>query len=200
MTTWIPYPTVLTGQVVELQPLETIHFPALIALAADARIWAHYVYDASVPGKMESLLTQALAEREKGTQFPFVIINKTSRQIIGSTRLMEIQPAHRKLEIGTTWMHPEVWGSAVNLDAKLLLLTFCFETLKTLRVQFRTDVLNLRSRKAIEKIGGVFEGIIRNDLLRENNTNRDSALYSMVVSEWLDQKQTLGDLLMGKLK
>ena len=200
MTTWIPYPTVLTGQVVELQPLETTHFPALIALAADARIWAHYVYDASVPGKMESLLTQALAERDKGSQFPFVIINKTSRQIIGSTRLMEIQPAHRKLEIGTTWMHPEVWGSAVNLDAKLLLLTFCFETLKTLRVQFRTDVLNLRSRKAIEKIGGVFEGIIRNDLLRENNTNRDSALYSMVVSEWLDQKQTLGDLLMGKLK
>lgn len=199
MTTWIPYPTVLTGQVVELQPLETRHFPALIALAADARIWAHYVYDASVPGKMESLLTQALAERDKGSQFPFVIINKTSRQIIGSTRLMEIQPAHRKLEIGTTWMHPEVWGSAVNLDAKLLLLTFCFETLKTLRVQFRTDVLNLRSRKAIEKIGGVFEGIIRNDLLRENNTNRDSALYSMVASEWQVQKQILGDLLTGKL-
>ena len=199
MTTWIPYPTVLTGQVVELQPLETTHFPALIALAADARIWAHYVYDASVPGKMESLLTQALAERDKGSQFPFVIINKTSRQIIGSTRLVEIQPAHRKLEIGTTWMHPEVWGSAVNLDAKLLLLTFCFETLQTLRVQFRTDVLNLRSRKAIEKIGGVFEGIIRNDLLRENNTNRDSALYSMVASEWLVQKQTLGDLLTEKL-
>ena len=98
-------------------------------------------------------------ERGNGTQFPFIIFHKLENRIIGSTRFLDIQEKHLKLEIGWTWLDPNYWGTAINLECKLLLLTFCFETLKTTRVQFKTDENNLRSRKAIEKIGGQFEGI-----------------------------------------
>ena len=111
---------------------------------------------------------------------------------------MDIQFKHRKLEIGTTWVQPEYWGTEVNLECKLLLLTFCFETMQTIRVQLKTDENNARSRKAIEKIGGQFEGILRNDMLRDNNTRRNSACYSIIEQEWGEKKITLTSLLQNK--
>ncbi len=104
---------------------------------------------------------------------------------------MDIQPNHKKLEIGWTWLHPDYWGTEVNLECKLLLLTYCFEELKTYRVQFKTDENNIRSRKAIEKIGGKFEGILRHDMIRDNGTKRNSAYFSIIDSEWGDVKRAL---------
>ena len=112
---------------------------------------------------------------------------------------MDIQPKHKKLEIGTTWLHPDYWGTAVNLECKLLLLTYCFESLATVRVHLKTDEKNLRSRKAIEEIGGQFEGILRNDMLRDNNTRRNSAYYSITDVEWPDKKIKLTELYYSKL-
>ncbi len=111
---------------------------------------------------------------------------------------MDIQPVHKKLEIGSTWVHPNFWGSAVNLECKFLLLTYAFEKLHTKRVQFKTDENNVRSRKAIEKIGGQFEGILRNDMLRDNNTLRNSAVYSIIEGEWEENKMKLTRLLQNK--
>lgn len=184
MSHWLTGPATLTGKIVSLISLEETHFSSLDALAKDSRIWTHYVYNASEAGKFRSIMDSAFVERDKGSQFPFAILHHASNKLIGSTRLMDMQPKHRKLEIGTTWMHPDYWGTPVNLECKLLLLTLCFEVLKTSRVQLKTDENNVRSRKAIEKIGGKFEGIIRNDMVRDNNTLRNSALYSITDDEW----------------
>jgi RimJ/RimL family protein N-acetyltransferase len=185
-------PTTLNGKFVDLISLSKEHFSSLRLLAREKRIWEHYIYDGSDPTKFDEILESALVEREKGSQFPFVILHKGDNRIIGSTRFLDIQFKHRKLEIGTTWIHPEYWGTEVNLECKLLLLTFCFEVLQALRVQLKTDENNERSRKAIVKIGGEFEG------MRENNTRRNSACYSIVAQEWNEKKERLTLLMQGK--
>lgn len=198
MNNWITTPTTLNGKFVDLISLSKEHFSSLRSLASDKRIWEHYVYNGSDPAKFDEILESALVERDTGSQFPFVILHKDDNRIIGSTRFLDIQFKHRKLEIGTTWIHPEYWGTEVNLECKLLLLTFCFEVLRTQRVQLKTDENNERSRKAIVKIGGEFEGILRNDMLRENNTRRNSACYSIVAQEWNEKKVLLTLLLQDK--
>jgi RimJ/RimL family protein N-acetyltransferase len=198
MTNWIKYPTILTGQSVDLIPLDKEHFAALEALAKDKRIWEFYVFDGSNSDRFLGILTDALNEREKGTQFPFVIFHKPGNKIIGSTRFLDIQSSHKKLEIGSTWLHPDYWATKVNLECKLLLLIYCFENLQAQRVQLKTDENNLRSRKAIEKIGGQFEGILRNDMLRDNKTKRNSAYYSIIDEEWNDKKLKLMELYNSK--
>ncbi|MCW3091733.1 MAG: acetyltransferase [Ferruginibacter sp.] len=198
MTNWIPFPTQLTGETVNLVPLEKEHFAQLETLAKDKRIWEFYAYDGSNPAIFQNIFTTALLEREKGTQFPFVIFHQPENRMIGSTRFLDIQSNHKKLEIGSTWLHPGYWATAVNLECKLLLLTYCFETLHAVRVQLKTDENNTRSRKAIEKIGGQFEGILRNDMIRDNNTRRNSAYYSIIEEEWKDKKSALEKLCQAK--
>lgn len=191
MNKWIRNRLTLTGQVVELRSFEEAHLPALAELARDKRIWEFYAYDPSDTDKFNTVFRSAMSDLEKGTQFPFSIFHKEEQRIIGSTRFMDIQPNHKKLEIGTTWLHPDFWGTAVNFECKLLLLTYCFETLGTFRVQLKTDENNVRSRKAIEKIGGRFEGILRNDMVRENGTHRHSAYYSVIDTDWKEAKEML---------
>jgi RimJ/RimL family protein N-acetyltransferase len=191
MDNWIKHPTTLTGENVALVSLDKAHLGELEQLAKDERIWKFYPLDGSDSTKFISAFSIALAERKKGSQFPFVIFHKRANRIIGSTRYLDIQPAHRKLEIGWTWLHPEYWGTGLNTECKLLLLTHCFESLRASRVQLKTDENNLRSRSAIQKIGGQFEGILRNDMIRDNNTKRHSAYYSLIEEEWPDTKLKL---------
>ncbi len=200
MTRWIIYPLTLTGEIVDLISLERHHFPVLELLAKDKRIWEHYVYDGGNSIRLRETLEMGVIEQQNGSQAPLVIVEKSSNKIIGSTRLMDIHQNHKKLEIGTTWIHPDYWGTVINLECKLLLLTFCFEKLGALRVQLKTDENNIRSRKAIEKIGGNFEGILRNDMLRDNNTNRNSAYYSIISREWPVKKEKLMALYADKLR
>ncbi|PWT70709.1 MAG: N-acetyltransferase [Bacteroidetes bacterium] len=181
---WLDSEIILTGEVVQIVPLYEAHFLSLKSLAADKRIWQHYVFDGSDPARFSKVLDSAMEEKAKGTQYPFTVVLRDSGEVVGSTRLMNIQPDQRKVEIGFTWFGSDFWGSVVNIEAKLLLLTYCFERLLTVRVQFRTDENNIRSRKAIEKIGGKFEGIIRNDMIRDNGTMRNSACYSIIDEEW----------------
>jgi RimJ/RimL family protein N-acetyltransferase len=195
---WINIKTHLEGESVNLIPLEKKHFPELINIASDKKIWEFYISDYSDEGKITEELEKALIEKEKGTQFPFVIKYKLRDKIIGSTRFLDINAEHRKLEIGWTWMKPDYWATEINPECKLLLLTFCFEKLNTLRVQFKTDERNLRSSKAIEKIGGMFEGILRNDMIRENGTMRNSALYSIISGEWNKLKPKLTESFLKK--
>ena len=102
-------------------PMEREHFPVLIALAGDRRIWEHYVYDGSDPARMREILDDALVQMESGTQYPFVIFHKGHNKIIGSTRLLDLQPKHKKLEIGSTWLHPEYWSTSVNVESKKII-------------------------------------------------------------------------------
>jgi RimJ/RimL family protein N-acetyltransferase len=164
-------------------------------MASDPRIWEFYSFDGSRPGKITKVLQSALAEKEKGNQYPFSIFHKNEQRLIGSTRFMDIHSEHRKLEIGGTWLHPAYWKSAVNPECKLLLLSYAFETLKAVRVQLKTAEENIRSQRAIEKIGGIREGLLRNDMIRENNTNRNSVYFSIIESEWNTAKINLQELV-----
>ena len=188
---WISGPVTLQSDRVKLEPLDPGHFDALRAIAANKRIWEFYPVDYSDANNITDALTKALEEKHKGTQYPFVIIDRQQDKLIGSTRLLDIQPAHRKLEIGWTWLHPEHWATGLNNVCKLLLLQYCFETLRTVRVQLKTDENNMRSRTAIQKIGAQFEGILRHDMIRGDGTMRNSAYFSIIDVEWEDVKRRL---------
>lgn len=195
---WIAANTILVEQDIELIPLEESHFDELKLLAQDQRIWEFTSVNMDTDQKRHDYLSKALLERQKGTQFPFVIVHKTDQKLIGSTRLMELNPIHKTAEIGWTWLIPEYWATAVNFMCKLALLRFCFEELQTIRVQLKADSRNLRSRKAIEKIGGQFEGILRNHSVRDDGTLRDSAYYSLIHTEWETAKNKLQHLIQNK--
>ena len=192
---WIKHPVLLKGLQITLVPLAESHIAELIELAQDKRIWQHYAMDGSDADKLKTSLENGLAEREAGTQYPFIIQLNATNKIIGSTRFLDLQREHQKLEIGWTWLHPDYWGTNINTECKWTLLTFCFEELKAQRVQLKTDENNMRSRKAIEKIGAQFEGILRNDMIRDNGTNRNSAYYSIIQSEWEKTKIHLLELV-----
>lgn len=181
---WIPYPTILEGATIELIPLEREHLEELYTAAADKELWAQIPSDCSDQELFYKNYEFALSERENRNQYPFVIRHKQTKRLIGSTRFFEIYPSDKKLEIGWTWITKEFWGTTVNLESKLLMLTYCFETLKTNRVQLKTKDDNFRSRKAIEKIGGVFEGILRKDKIQNDGSTRNAAYYSILDNEW----------------
>ncbi|HZY36447.1 MAG TPA: GNAT family protein [Mucilaginibacter sp.] len=188
----------LSGKTIELIPLNKGHFAELDRLAKDSRIWESFLFDGSDSAKLMDAFKAAISGKKKSHQYPFAIFHKKDKRLAGTTRFLDIQPAHRRLEIGATWLHPDYWATDVNLECKLLLLNYCFETLKTVRVQFRTDENNMRSRNAILKIGAQYEGIIRNDLIRENGTVRNSAYYSVIADEWKMKKNELTTLLKNK--
>lgn len=197
---WVPHPTLLHGLLVDLIPLEEHHFEELHHAASDQRIWEFYVGDWSVKDTFWRIYKESIAEREKGTEYPFVIFHKSHQKIIGSTRLMDIFQYSKRLEIGGTWLMPEYWATAVNFDCKLALLTFCFENLHANRVQLKTQHDNIRSRKAIEKIGGIYEGVIRQHMLKDDGTYRSSAYFSILKEEWPNVKNMLELKLKHKLE
>ena len=195
---WIKNGTALCGAIVDLLPLEEKYFATLSDLAEEQTIWEFIPIDMSTREKRYTAFSNAIIERQNGTQYTFVIFHKSQNRIIGSTRLMNIEVKNKKLEIGWTWLHPAYWASAVNLECKLLLLNFCFEELNAIRVQLKTDEHNIRSRRAIAKIGAQYEGILRNDMIRDNGTYRNSAYFSITIDEWKNAKRNLETLLTEK--
>lgn len=189
---WIQHPVILEGEKVRLVPLESAHIAALLEVAKDERIWEHISgFNGADIEKISLHLKSAILKRASGEQYPFTVIDKTGNKIIGSTLFHNIFPEHRKLEIGWTWYDPAYWRTGYNRECKLLLLTYCFETLKTIRVQLQTDETNLRSRTAILGIGGTYEGTLRNERIRASGTFRNTAMYSIIVDEWPEVKAKL---------
>jgi RimJ/RimL family protein N-acetyltransferase len=197
---WLKYPIKLIGQTIDLLSLEEKDFDQLIESTCDKRIWEYYPIDGSDRNKFITHYAEALVEREKGNHYPFTILHKQTSKLIGSTSIYNIHPRDRNLEIGWTWIHPDFWGTDVNLECKLLLLTYCFDTLKCLRVQFRTNDLNHRSQRAIQKIGGKFEGILRKTKIRDDGTIRSSVYYSIIDEEWEFVRKDLKSQLDMKRK
>jgi RimJ/RimL family protein N-acetyltransferase len=195
MEPWIKTPLKLIGSNCALLSLKKEHIDILSIVAKQKSIWEFYAIDGSDDQKLISSLNESMQRREQGLEFPFVIRDRKLNTLIGSTRYLELQPHHRKLEIGWTWLHPDYWGTSFNTECKLLLLTYCFETLRAVRVQLKTDEKNIRSRKAIQKIGGKLEGVFRNDMIRDNNTKRNSLYFSIIEEEWPEVKRNLIALL-----
>ncbi len=191
---WIKHPLVLEGRKIVLTPMREEHFDGLIKAGRSNEIWTWFYFDGSDKDAMRSHLNEAIQLRATGEQYPFTIIDKKTDTIIGSTRFLQINEEHRNLEVGVTWYQPEYWGKGYNEECKLLQLTYCFEILKTVRVLIAAWDKNVRSRKAIERIGAKFEGTLRNLLIRKGEV-RNVAYYSIIPEEWPTVKQILEQLL-----
>lgn len=188
---WIQYPLILEGERVKLVPLDNTHFPDLLEIGKNEQIWECMSINGAQSDRLLQHLRSAVLRRAAGEQYPFTVIDKTNEKIIGSTLFHNIFPEHRKLEIGWTWYDPAYWRTGYNRECKLLLLTHCFETLKTVRVQLQTDENNHRSRTAILGIGATFEGILRKERIRANGKFRNTAMYSITDDDWPAAKEKL---------
>ncbi len=185
---WIPAETALAGTLVRLVPLTENHFAPLAELGRDERIWASFPTSRADVGRHLQHLAETFAEMQRGLAHAFAI--ETAEGLAGLTRLFHLNPASRQCEIGS-WLAPAFWGRGVNVEAKFLLLQFCFEVMDMVRVQFRTDANNRRSRLALEKMGAQLEGIFRNERVREDGTTRDAAFYSIIDREWAAVRECL---------
>jgi RimJ/RimL family protein N-acetyltransferase len=195
---WIKSDLRLKGEFVELIPMTEEHFDVLFEMAEDRRIWEFLNNDMSTYEKKLVFFQSAMQSKHAGDQFPFVVYHQKEQKIIGSTRYMHVNQPHRSVEIGATWYHPNYWASVVNLECKMLLLTHAFEELKTIRVWLKTSVENIRSQKAIQKIGAKYEGVLRNEMIRDNGTYRSSAYFSIIDNEWSEVKENLQRLIEVK--
>jgi RimJ/RimL family protein N-acetyltransferase len=190
-------PVILSGKHVRLEPLTEEHIPALAVAGQDPSIWEFMPYGPVItPELMREWVMHILAGKEAGTDQPFAVVHLPSGQIVGSTRYMDIRPAHRGLEIGGTWYAPVFQRTGVNTEAKYLLLRHAFETLGCIRVQLKTDLRNQRSQNAIRRIGAVREGVLRNQMILPNGTYRSSVYFSILDSEWPAVKTHLEELLV----
>lgn len=184
-------PGILQGKLVRLEPLNRAHFEGLMAAGSDVRIWEQLPLPAPWPEGLQRELNNAILLKASGQQFPFTVFERYTNRIVGSTRLFELLPEHKKLEIGWTWYHPSVWHTGVNLECKLLLLAHCFEVFKLQRVQLKTRVTNERSAAAIRKIGATYEGTLRKDRVMPDGAPRDTVVFSILDEEWPAIKQKL---------
>ncbi len=193
---WIQHPVVLEGARVKLIPLEHDHLEALCAVAQQKEIWEYISINGADRDLLLAHLRSAMLKRSTGEQYPFTVVDKVENKIIGSTFLHNIVPQHRKLEIGWTWYDPAYWRTGYNRECKLLLLSFCFETLNAIRVQLLSAETNNRSRTAILGIGATLEGVMRNERIRSDGSFRNTAMYSIIADEWPAVKT----MLMKKLE
>ena len=167
-----------------IEPLQREHVPGLIDAARDGALWQLWYTFVPSPDEMAAQVEQLLQEREHAHAMPFVVRAKADGRILGATRYMRVEPAHRRLEIGGTWYAASTQRSGLNTECKWLLLQHAFEQLDCIAVELRTHVLNARSRRAIERIGARLDGILRNHMIMPNGTLRDTALYSITSHDW----------------
>lgn len=175
----------LIGNLVVLRPLAREDAAALVAAARDQDAWRTiYTQIPAEPAAAEAYIEAALRARDMGESMPFATTLREDGRVVGSTRYCRIEPAHRKREIGYTWIGGSWQRTFVNTEAKYLMLRHAFEGLGCQRVQLQTDELNQQSRRAIERLGARLEGILRNDRIMPDGRRRHSAMYSIVDEEW----------------
>ena len=189
-------PVVLTGDYVRLEPMTEDHIPGLAEIGVGQPFWDFMLYgNISTVDDMRSWVLDILSRAEKGTDLPFVALHLASGRVAGATRYLNIMPKDRGLEIGGTWYGPEFQRTVVNTECKYLLLCHAFETLGCIRVQLKTDLRNERSQRAIERIGAVKEGVLRNHMILPDGRYRHSVFYSILDMEWPEVKRRLEEML-----
>lgn len=191
--TFDPQPGQLEGRHVRLEPLAVRHAEALLQAGRDPAIFTHLLIPPfkSVAEVCDWILDAESAQRS-GAEVPYATVRRSDSVVVGSTRFIDIRRPHRGLEIGWTWLTPEAQRTAINTEAKYLMLRQAFEGWGALRVQLKTDARNEQSRRAILRIGGVFEGILRKQLLRPHDGyQRDTAMFSITDTEWPTVKARL---------
>jgi RimJ/RimL family protein N-acetyltransferase len=184
-------PYILQGHYVRLEPLKHGHHAALCEVGLEEELWRWTPQQIRTEEDMLGYIDAALAAQAKELEAPFATIDRASGSVVGSTRFMNIELKHRRLEIGSTWIAPAWQRTAINTEAKYLMLRHAFEHLHCLRVEFKTDVLNQKSRDAILRIGAKQEGVFRNHIVTASGRIRDTIWFSVIDSEWPDVKRSL---------
>jgi N-acetyltransferase len=184
-------PITLNGQSIRLEPLRIDHTPELAAVGLHPELWRLQPSPITTEDEMRSYVQTALDDQQRGSGLPFVMVDAQTKQVIGSTRYMDIALAHFRLEIGATWLTPTQHRSSANTEAKLLLLSHAFETLGIKRVVFKTEALNEQSRRALARIGAVEEGTFRQHLYTTSGRARDMVYFSILSQEWPGVKAAL---------
>lgn len=188
------------GRLVVLEPLAPAHADGLFEAGRGEGIFTWIPEDPSGPReRMERFVADALEAARLEREVPFAILDAGSGEPVGSTRFLEIRPAHLRAEIGWTWLTPRVWKTGANVEAKLMLLGHAFEQVGLRRVEFKTDARNERSRGALLALGAQFEGIFRKHMVVRDGAPRDSAYYSVIDDDWPALKQRLTARLEGHL-
>jgi RimJ/RimL family protein N-acetyltransferase len=192
-------PITLEGNSVRLEPLEQKHVPLLWAAAKDAveEIFRWIPYSVQTAEDVQKMVEKSLAEQGRGESVPFATVERRSGQVIGSTRFMNIDRANRRVEIGSTWIAPAWQRTAINTEAKYLMLRHAFEQWRCIRVELKTDSLNQKSRNAILRIGAKEEGTLRQHVITWSGRLRDSVYFSILDKEWPEVKARLEARLAG---
>lgn len=172
-------------------PLQPSHRKDLVTAASDGELWRLWFTTVPSEETIDSYLNFALTESENDRALPFIVIDKESDTVIGSTRFCNATPDHRRLEIGYTWYSKTYQKTGINTDCKLLLLTHAFEELSCIAVELRTHWHNHASRKAIARLGAKQDGILRNHLIDSEGILRDTVVFSITREEWPAVKKSL---------
>ena len=190
-----PSPITLEGSVVRLEPLASHHLDGLLAAGLDPELWRYTTSRVATPDEMRAYVEEALAAQRAGSALAFATIERQSGSVIGSTRFGSIVPEHRRCEIGWTWIARPWQRSAVNTEAKYLMLRHAFETWGCIRVELKTSARNERSRSAILRIGATEEGTLRQHMINADGSFRDTVYFSILDREWPDVRDRLRAML-----
>ena len=177
-------PRTLSGRHVVLCPLERQHHDDLVDAAKDGELWRLWYTSIPTPEGMAAEIDRRLALQSAGKMLPFAVIEPATGRAVGMTTYMNIDAATPRLEIGSTWVARRVQRTALNTEAKLLLLSHAFDTLGCIAVEFRTHFHNQQSRRAIERLGAKLDGVLRQHMRLPDGSLRDSCVYSIIASEW----------------
>ncbi len=178
-------PIALQGRGVTLLSLDPLHAgPLFEAAEGHPEIWDYMPLRVNTLQDMRRFVAEALTVGKERNRMSFAILDHVANRLVGSTRIHDYSPTDRSLEIGWTWLVPDVWRTHVNTECKFLLLRYSFETLNCIRVQLKTDGRNLRSQRAIERLGAIKEGVLRKHRLVQSGFFRDSVYYSILAEEW----------------
>jgi len=178
-----PEPITLRGQHVRLEPLSPAHEPGLIEAVKDGELWRLWYTAVPAPERMAAEIARRLGLQAKGSMTPFTVFDAEGR-VAGMTTYMNVDAANKRVEIGSTWYARRVQRGPLNTECKRLLLAHAFDTLKCIAVEFRTHRFNTQSRRAIERLGAQLDGILRSHLVSPDGTLRDTAVYSIIATEW----------------
>lgn len=184
-------PVTLEGKLVRLEPLSMDHLPALAAISLNPQIWRWMADRMESEDHLRRYIETAVDLATAGAVMPWATRSMKDNRIIGSTRFADIQPAHRTLEIGWTWMHPDYQRSGINVEAKYMQLRHAFEMMGARRVAFKTHHQNLKSQTAIQALGAKHEGVFRNHVIMPDGSPRHSYWYSIIDKEWPEVKARL---------
>jgi N-acetyltransferase len=184
-------PIVLEGSAVRLEPLSMVHHAALCEASLACRLFRFFPFRMETPDDLRGYIQAALHQQALGVALPFATRDRVSGAVVGSTSYLAIERAHRRLEIGATWLAPKWQRTALNTESKLLLLAHAIERLGMNRVEFKTDARNERSRAALLRIGASQEGIFRSHMVMPDGHHRDSVYYSILARDWPELKLRL---------